>query len=563
MTDRDLHLARALLVDGNALLRSVTAAQLRDAGVGHVTAVSRSNDARLLLERERFDIVVCNRESETDEDAGQDLLDELRRERLLPHSTVFLMIASSATYVQVVEAAESSLDALLIRPYSGTLLMQRLGEARARKRELAPVLRALDSGELDTALVRAVKRFGDRAPYWVYCGRLAAELMLRMDRPDEAGKLFDKLLAEHPKATWARLGSARSRIAVGDLNGARKILKAVLQEERDCADAHDLMGRLLVEQCEFDEALEHYRTAAKLTPGCLLRQQHAGALSFYQGDDKGSLAYLERALNLGVKSKLFDALSLAMIAFLRFDAADASGVAGMRDELRRFRQRFALSHRLQRLTLAVDALHGELMQQPAGHEALRTLMAPLDDDDFDLEAAAVVLAVARRIPRCFESPTEYERLVQRVGTRFASSKAITETLVAAAGRVDPAAGLLRACQAEISGLAETAMGKNLAGQSEAAVQQLLADASQTKNVRLAELARSLCRRHVQQRPEFEPLLTQAQELLTRLGHQMNHIAGIQRTGRSPGAMVLRGPAERGNAAAHAVLPAGEVALPAE
>jgi tetratricopeptide (TPR) repeat protein len=563
MTDRDLHLARALLVDGNALLRSVTAAQLRDAGIGHVTAVSRSHDARLLLEREQFDIVICNRESETDEDAGQDLLDELRRERLLPHATVFLMIASSATYVQVVEAAESALDALLIRPYSGTLLMQRLAEARARKRELAPVLRSLDAGELEPALVRALKRFSERAPYWSYCGRMAAELMLRLDRPDEAGKLFDKLLLEQPKAIWARLGTARSRIAVGDLSGARKILKAVLNDERDCADAHDLTGRLLVEQCDFDEALEHYRAAAKLTPGCLLRQQHAGALAFYQGDDKAALSHFERALSLGVKSKLFDALTLLMIAFLRFDAGDTIGVAAMRDELRRFRARFALSHRLQRLSLGVDALHGSLLGQPAGHEALRSLMAALDEDEFDLEAAAVVLAVARRLPRCFESPTDYERMVQRVGTRFASSKAITETLVAAAGRVDPAAGLLRACHAEISGLAEAAVGMNLAGRSLEAVQQLLHDAARTRNVRLAELARSLCRRHLEQRPEFERLLAEAQELLQRLGHHMNHIAGIQRTGRSPGAMVLRGPAERGNTAAHAVLPASDVALPVD
>ena len=62
MIDRDIHLARALLVESNPLLRSVAAAQLRDVGVGQVAQAPRVKDARLLLERGSFDIVVCNRD---------------------------------------------------------------------------------------------------------------------------------------------------------------------------------------------------------------------------------------------------------------------------------------------------------------------------------------------------------------------------------------------------------------------------------------------------------------------------------------------------------------------
>ena len=135
MIDREIHKARALIVEPQPTMRSILAAQLRDLGVSQVTSVQRTRDARLALERAPYDIVLCSREFEGMPDNGQDLLDELRRENQLPHSTVFIMLCTSVTYHQVVEAAESALDGLIVRPCSATALEARLLEARKRKRE--------------------------------------------------------------------------------------------------------------------------------------------------------------------------------------------------------------------------------------------------------------------------------------------------------------------------------------------------------------------------------------------------------------------------------------------
>lgn len=538
--------------------RNVTAGQLRDIGVGHVSTATRLRDARVLLERERFDIVLCSREFEGSEQSGQDLLDELRRERLLSPSTVFLMVVEQATYHQVVEAAEASLDALLVRPYNAVALAQRLAEARQRKRELSDVLRALDAGETETALVRAVKRFGDKAPYWNYCGRVAAELMLVMKRPDDAAMLFDKLAQAPPPVprraapgahgpakglAWARLGVARSRFAAGDITQARQAVQAVIDDERGNADAHDLMGRVLVEQCEFDAALEHYRNATQLTPGCLLRQQHTGALAFYQGQAALALDHLERALALGFKSSLFDALTLLLVAMLRYDQRDAPGVGAARDMLSRLRERHPSSARLERFLLSAEALQVALLQGPAGAApAVTTLAAQVRDDAFDLEAACMLLALAQRLSAAFATPVEYEQRVQRIGLRFAVSKAITEVLVAASGRSHPATGILLGCHGHITEVAERAMDHALRGAPTDAARSLLASGDETQNLRLIELARSMLKRHAAgQGAADEPALAeQAAALSARFGHAVNHIAGIQRSGRAPGALHLRG-----------------------
>jgi CheY-like chemotaxis protein/Tfp pilus assembly protein PilF len=539
MIDRDIHTAKALLVEGNNLLRSVTAAQLRDAGIGHVSTAARVREARVMLEQQPFDIVVCNREFEGSDDSGQDLLDELRREHLLPHSTVFLMVTAKAVYHQVVEAAEGALDGLLLRPYTAANLCQRIQEARQRKRELADVLRALDAGEHEVAFAHALKRFQDRMPYGTYCGRLAAELLITMDRPEDAHKIFDKLY-ELSSAPWARLGAARAELHAGDTTAARRTLSAVLQEHPKTADAHDLLGRLLVEQCDFDGALEQYRAAATLTPGCLLRAQHAGALAFYQGRGPEARQWLERTVGMGVHSKLFDALSLLLLCVLRYDDGDLAGVAATGEQLRAYRTRYPDSIRLRRLERAAATL-GQRMSGDnlEAQSTLSELSAEAGDDSFDLEAANTLLTLWARMPAEVQQSPEHEALVERIGMRFCVAKAIGEVLVAAARRAEPAMGVIRRCQAQVLALSEQAMARALRGDAATAAHELLAAGERTLNAKLLELAGLIARRHQSIVPDADALAQRAQARVQR-SSVTTHIAGIQRSGRSPGGLQLRG-----------------------
>ncbi|MDE2394726.1 MAG: response regulator, partial [Burkholderiales bacterium] len=554
MIDRDIHFARALVIDGNTLLRNVAAAQLRDMGIGKVVQTARMREARLLLEREAFDIVICNREVEGSEVSGQDLLDELRRERQLAYGTVFMMVTSQARYSEVVEAAEASLDGLLVRPYTGALLAERLVQARQRKRELADLLQALDAQQFENALVIAVRRFQARQPHWVYCGRLAAELLLRLDRAAQARQVFERLAEAQGGAAWARLGVVRALVALGETASARRAVTELIEADAGSADAHDLLGRILVEQCDFDGALEQYRSAAELTPGCLLRAQHAGALAFYQGEAESATALLERAIGLGVQSKLFDALTLLMLAMLRLDRGDAPGLASMAEQLRRYRERFPQSARLLRFEGAASVLTNLLARKPeAALQALAALSGQAGEADFDLEAANIVLALWARVPPENCPAAEREALVERIGMRFCTSKALAEVLAASARRAEPALGGIRRCQAQVSALTQRALESSMHGDPAGAVHQLLEAGRSTLNAKFLEMAATIAERHAAAVPDAPALAAQARALLERSCAALNHIAGIQRSGRSPGGLQLRAPAPAAAAAPSAPL----------
>ncbi|MFM7506252.1 MAG: tetratricopeptide repeat protein, partial [Rubrivivax sp.] len=370
------------------------------------------------------------------------------------------------------------------------------------------------------------------------------ELLLRLGRPADALKVFETL-AGPAGAPWALLGAARAQLAAGRLPQAQALVQSVLQAEPGNADAHDLDGRLLIEQCHFDRALQAYQRAVEITPSCLLRNQHVGALAFYQGQARVAAQHLSAAVSLGVQSKLFDALTLALLGLLRADAGDLPGLRGAAAQLGQYRQRFAGSSRLLRLEQGVQVLlHQAEGRAGESLDLLRRLSATVGDDAFDLEAANLLLGLWARTPEGVRLGPEHEALVRRIGLRFCTGHAISEVLMGATRRDATAVGWLQACQHATGAAAESALERSMAGDTPAAMATLLATVREHPNAKLIELMLALGQRAaqaagVQALPELQPALAEARELQARSCRSANHIAGIQRSGRSPGGLQMR------------------------
>jgi CheY-like chemotaxis protein len=143
LPEDDLSSSQALVIDANPTSRSILVSQLRDFGMGNVVQAARLVDARRQFEYRKFDVVLCELHFPLESMTGQDLLDDLRRNQLLPFSTVFIMVTGEATYAKVAEAAESALDGYLLKPHKATQLGERLRQARIRKLSLQEIFSAI------------------------------------------------------------------------------------------------------------------------------------------------------------------------------------------------------------------------------------------------------------------------------------------------------------------------------------------------------------------------------------------------------------------------------------
>ena len=527
---------QALVIDGNATSRNLMTAQLRELGVGHVRQATRVRDARVILETQPYDIVLCDYYFDGSELSGQDLLDELRREQLLPYSTVFVMVTGEASYAKVAEAAEAAFDAYLVKPYTSAALADRLANARHRKLELKAIFEAIDTKAFDRAADLCLARFQQRATYWLYAARIGAELLLRLERHAQARELYEAIIAART-VPWARLGVARTEVASGNLSAARRTLETLIGEMPDQADSYDLMGRVQMEQGEIGAALATYRTAATLTPGCLLRQQHCGTLAFYAGEREESARMLERSLAQGLRSKLFDWHSVALLALMRFDAKDGKGLKYATDALMQGIDRAPRDARLQRFDQLMQGLRLLMERRLADAlEIARRFARQAAEEDFDLESASLLIALWVRMARQDIELGEMETLMTQLGLRFCSSKSAAEVLTCMAEGHEPSTQLLRDANGRVFAISETAMRHAMRGDPQTGVQLLLEQGALTLNAKLIDMAALVLKRYRERMTDPEALAPRIEALQRRYVQASGQ--GLK-AARAAGGMALR------------------------
>jgi CheY-like chemotaxis protein len=538
--DEEVETDSALVIDSNHVSRAQTSHNLREFGFGTVRQAVKLVDGRNMLESQRFNLVVCDYNFDSEAASGLQLLEELRRENMLPYSTVFVMIASEATYAQVAEAAESALDGYLIKPFSANALGERIKEARQRKRVLSPIFEALEQREYDTAAQLCVERFESRGLYWLYAARIGAELMMRQRRNEDARKLYDAVV-EAKTVPWARLGIARAHFADGEIAKARRTVEDLLDEDPRNADAHDVLGRVKMEQGLVEEARKSYETATSLTPECILRLQHTGTLAFYAEDYDRAADLLQQAWNIGKRSRLFDVLSMLLIAFVRYEKQQTGALQIAHENIKRFAQQHPGSHRLRHFesiaAILIDACEGRVKTAlRMARETYADTMRPA----FDLEAGINALSLLVRLSPIGLSAQEFEGISRRIARRFAVSKAAIQVMQAAALNRTDVATWLNEALADTARICENGMDMSMRGNPRGAVESLLTYGEQTCNARLIDLAGSLLKRHRDKIEDVRALIDTQGVLSRRYCVPCTHIAGIRRSGRSSGGMVLKG-----------------------
>lgn len=539
LIEAELAHCRALVIDSNPTSRSIMTAQLRDYGVGTVVQSARVLDARRQLEHFSFDVVLCEHHFHGSGYSGQDLLDDLRRAQLLPFSTVFVMVTGEASYAKVAEAAESALDSYLLKPFSPASLIERIRLARYRKTVLQDIFIAIEQGDFGRAAVHCVERFQTRGPYWLYAARIGAELLLRLQKHDAARKLFESVI-EAKALPWAKLGVARAQLDGGHISRSITTIQSLIGSVPDYADAYDVLGRAQVDSSDFESALATYKTAATLTPSSVSRVQKFGMLAFYLGHAEESRAALSRAVMLGLDSKMFDYQTLLLLALSYFEAKDRKGLQRCRDDIRQALDKDPKSARVKRLNDVIQALVLiDEHQVSAALDIVRQQLAGVDSEVHDFEASCNLLSLLAQLAERSIQLDEVEHAVDRMGTRFCTTRALSELLASAARAHAPYAERIRGCQGSITALAEQAMALSMGGYPAKAVEKLLQAGEDTFNAKLIDMAHSALQRYADALAERSDLSARAAALRERFG-SVGLRANIGRDEvRQPGALSLR------------------------
>jgi len=536
--DDDLSASNALVIDANPTSRSILVSQLRDFGMGNVVQCARLADARRQLEYRKFDVVLCEHHFAGESMSGQDLLDDLRRNQLLPFSTVFIMVTGEATYAKVAEAAESALDGYLLKPHKATHLGERLRQARIRKASLQEIFSAVEAQDFEAAAALCMQRFESKGLFWLYAARVGAELLLRVGKYDQAQKLYQSVV-DAKTLPWAKLGVARALLDEGQTAKAVSTLENLITEDPNYTDAYDVMGRAQFEQGKFDAALATYKMASTLTPSSITRLQNLGMMCYYSGDHKQAEQTLDRTVRLGLDSKMFDCQTLVLLAFVRLQSSDHKGLQRCRDDFARLIERQPNNQRYQRLASTVDALNLIDERQFAQVvEVVRATCGQIKEPEFDYESASNLVSLLAQLAEKAIHLDEVDTVIETLGLRFAGTRALAE-LLAGSASAHPAYGeRVRAAHLQVLKLAENAMTLSMGGDPRAAVKNLITHGKNTLSGKLIETAYLVLHRYAEKMTDAHDLTEQVHDLRSRYSTHITR-ASLGEQKRQAGGLTLR------------------------
>ena len=313
-----------LVVDDFIGVRQLLREALRSLGARNIDQASSGGEAMGLLNKTRYDVVLCDFNLGEGKN-GQQVLEEARMRNLLLPSSVFLMVSAEKSVESVMGAAEHQPDAYLVKPITEGVLLSRLNRVWRKKQ----VFSLIDQAYAEKDYLRAARLCDEQIAlskaHEIDLLRMKARLMEKSGEPAKARETYERVLAQR-EYQWARSGLAKIRMADGDYEQARQMFQTVIAENRYYIDAYDQLALAWQKMGKHEEALNVLERAAKLSPNSVPRQRNLGQASLKLGNVGMAEKAFRKCISIGEYSirKTPDAyLGLARVCGLKNDPKEA------------------------------------------------------------------------------------------------------------------------------------------------------------------------------------------------------------------------------------------------
>jgi DNA-binding response OmpR family regulator/Tfp pilus assembly protein PilF len=314
MDNVDFKSQRVLAVDDSPTMRKMLAMTVQSMGVQSIDVAESVFDVlyRIVKGGRHYDIILCDYILGEGRD-GQHLLEELKMRKLLPYSTVFIMVTAERSYEKVVNAVELAPDDYLLKPFSGQMLMDRIVEQVRKKNALRALYEHLDGEQLGQAVAEADRLLAESSLYRMEILRVKADALIVLDRLDDAEAILRTILEER-SIPWARFGLARIEYMRHKLGAAEEILEQLLADAPRYTAACDLLAEVKHDLEKHDGAQSVLEHGVRQSPRNLRRHRRLGIAAFLNQDLETANASLSAVVEFGQHSALVEATDYANLA---------------------------------------------------------------------------------------------------------------------------------------------------------------------------------------------------------------------------------------------------------
>jgi tetratricopeptide (TPR) repeat protein len=273
-----------LLIEDSQTMRVWLRTTIANAGGKKIDVSDSYNDALYRIRtRGNYDVVLCDYILSDTRD-GQQLLEEVRRQKLLPQSTIWIMITGERKYEQVFSAVELAPDDYLIKPITPVLLHDRLGAAWDHRQALKGATDLFDAGRFDESLQLCRRELGNKPRHATGFQRIAGECLMQMEHYREAYDYFETILEAKPALPWAKLGKARAFFHLDRYDETSAIIEELIHDNPDYLQAHDLLAKVHERKGDLEATKALLKLVLQKNPKSLTRQRDIARIAVATDD---------------------------------------------------------------------------------------------------------------------------------------------------------------------------------------------------------------------------------------------------------------------------------------
>lgn len=288
---------RFLIVDDFQGMRSMLREMLKSCGAKDIDAASNGNEAISMLDKNKYDVVLCDYTLGAGKN-GQQVLEEAKFKNLVGLATAWVVISAEKTQDMVLGAAEYTPDDYIVKPVNEATVRSRLLKVMARKDTLHDIEKALKANDIKRAIALCDQQLAARSPYTSDLLRMKTSLLMRAGQNDKAKAVFEQILAQRD-IPWAKSGLAKIYMLNKDYETARRLLSEVVESNRTFLEGYDLLAKTLEEAGELDEAQHVLSRSAELSPNSMKRQRSLGEIAQKRGDLEVAEKSFRKTITLG------------------------------------------------------------------------------------------------------------------------------------------------------------------------------------------------------------------------------------------------------------------------
>jgi len=286
-----------LIVDDFQEMRSMLRSMIEPLAPSRIYQAKDGDEAIEQLETHDIDIIFCDYNLGKGKD-GQQILEEAKHRSLLSHAAIFILVTAENTSRMVMGAIDYLPDDYISKPFTRTLIQERLKKLLQKKETLLEISRAIAEKDYLSALNLCEKRLTANPESKTDLIKTKGEILIKLGRYENAADLYENLL-EQRDIPWAYLALGQVRYFQGKYYDAEALFERLINENPANVAAHDWLARTLEALGEYTKAQKIVQTAIEKSPKSLLRQRKLAELAWKNADLETAEIASKNALEVG------------------------------------------------------------------------------------------------------------------------------------------------------------------------------------------------------------------------------------------------------------------------